>query len=88
MKHIVDALALTKVVAEKGNTNSISDAGVSALMLYAAAEGAALNVKINLSGITDQEFVGWHAEEVSSIIRTCKNMSEEILDVVRKKINT
>jgi methenyltetrahydrofolate cyclohydrolase len=87
MKHVVDALALTKVVAEKGNTNSISDAGVSALMLYAAAEGAALNVKINLSGITDQEFVGWHSEEVSSIIRTCKNMSEDILNVVQKKIN-
>jgi methenyltetrahydrofolate cyclohydrolase len=87
MKHVVDALALAKVVTEKGNTNSISDAGVSALMLYAASEGAALNVKINLSGITDQEFVGWHAEEVSSILRTCKNMSEEILCIVRKKMN-
>lgn len=88
MKHVVDALALTKIVAEKGNANSISDAGVSALMLYAAAEGAALNVRINLSGITDQEFVGWHAEEVTSILRTCKTMSEEIMDIVRKKMNS
>ena len=57
-------------------------------MFYAAAEGAALNVKINLSGITDQEFVGWHTEEVSSILRTCKNMSEGVLDIVRNKMNS
>ena len=44
MKHVIDALALANVVAEKGNINSISDAGVSAHMLHAAAESAALNV--------------------------------------------
>ena len=86
MKHCIDALALTKIVAEKGNLNSISDAGVSALMLQAAAEGAALNVKINLSGISDTEFVGWKAEEVESVLRTSRKLSEEVLTVVKEKI--
>ncbi len=86
MKHVIDGLALVKVVAEKGNANSISDAGVSALMLHAAAESATLNVQINLNIITDQEFVGWHGDEVISLQRTCKVQVEEILQIVKEKI--
>ncbi len=79
MKHCIDALALAKTVAHKGNTNSLSDAGVSALMIRAACESAALNVRINLNGINDEEFVGWKSEEVTSLLRTSKSMAEEIL---------
>ena len=86
MKHVIDALALTKEVAEKGNTSSISDAGVSAVVLHAAMESAALNVQINLSSITDSEFVGWRAEEVTSLLRTSSKMREEILQIVKGKI--
>jgi methenyltetrahydrofolate cyclohydrolase len=86
MKLIVDGLALAKIIAEKGNVNSISDAGVSALMLYAAAEGASLNVQINLSGINDPEFVGWNTDEVHSILRSCKIKAEEIREIVRGKM--
>ncbi len=86
MNHIIDALALTRVVAEKGNANSISDAGVSAFMLRAAAEGAALNVQINLQSIVDSEFVGWRSDEVATLLRTAQSATEEILAVVRKKI--
>lgn len=87
MKYVIDALALAKVTAEKGNVNSISDTGVSALMLGAASEGAALNVLINLNNITDAEFVGWHTDEVKSLQRTCQRQTDEILEIVRKKIS-
>lgn len=86
MKHCVDALALAKFVAEKGNTNSVSDAGVAALMLQAAAEGAALNVKINLAGINDVEFVGWKKEEVESVMKSCKKLSNEIMEIVNRSM--
>ena len=86
MKHIVDALSLARTAAEKGNVSSVSDAGVSALMLYAAAEGAALNVRINLNSIHDTEFVGWRREEVTSLLRTCKTQSEEIMKIVKQNI--
>ena len=82
MRHTIDALALAKIVAERGNRNSVSDAGVSALMLQAACEGAALNVRINLGGIDDIEFVGWHSEEMNSLLRTCRSRAGEILAVV------
>ena len=86
MKHVIDAVALAKTVASKGNANSVSDAGVSALMLRAGLEGAAMNVEINLKGIDDSEFTGWKSEEVSSLQRTCRIEVEQILDIVRAKL--
>ncbi len=87
MKHVIDALALAGIVAEKGNASSLSDAGVSALMLNAACEAAALNVRINLASIQDKNFVGWKEEEVVSLLKTSKAKSEEILNNVKKKIS-
>jgi glutamate formiminotransferase/formiminotetrahydrofolate cyclodeaminase len=86
MKHGIDALALAREVASKGNRNSISDAGVSALMLHAACEGAALNVKINLSSLNDADFVGWKSEEVESLLKTSKMMLEETQGIVAEKM--
>ena len=52
-----EAIALLKIVGEKGNKNSLSDAGVGILMLGAASDGAAMNIRINLASITDLSFV-------------------------------
>jgi methenyltetrahydrofolate cyclohydrolase len=86
MKHCIDALALAQQVAAKGNSNSVSDAGVSALMLYAASEGAALNVQINLNALNDPEFVAWKKDELQSLRNTSKMMLEEIQGIVEEKI--
>ncbi|HEX2919984.1 MAG TPA: glutamate formimidoyltransferase [Bacteroidales bacterium] len=42
---------------EKGNPNSVTDAGVGALAIRSCIKGAFLNVKVNLAGLTDKEFV-------------------------------
>ncbi len=86
MKHCIDALALAQQVASKGNINSISDAGVSALMLHAACEGAALNVKINLAALSDSDFVGWKLDEVGSLLSTSRMMLEEIQSIVEERM--
>jgi glutamate formiminotransferase/formiminotetrahydrofolate cyclodeaminase len=49
-------LELALLVAQKGNKNSLSDAGVAGLIGEAAAAGAFYNVKINLPGIRDDVF--------------------------------
>jgi len=54
-----EVLDLAAQVADKGNKNSLSDAGVAGLMGRAAAYGAYYNVLINLASIEDQE---WKAE--------------------------
>jgi formiminotetrahydrofolate cyclodeaminase len=86
MKHCIDALALTQNVAAKGNGNSVSDAGVSALMLHAACESAALNVRINLNGLDDGEFVGWKKDELESLLKTGRMMLEECQSIVASRL--
>ncbi len=51
------AIALAGVAADKGNTNSVSDAGVGALMARTGVEGAVLNVLINIVSVSDPAFV-------------------------------
>jgi glutamate formiminotransferase / formiminotetrahydrofolate cyclodeaminase len=55
-KACLDALRLSHVVAEKGNRNSASDAGVAALMARAGVEAAVLNVLVNLGSVEDERF--------------------------------
>ncbi len=86
MKHCIDAMALAQNVAENGNKNSISDAGVSALMLHAACESAALNVRINLNGLSDTEFVHWKTDELISLLKTSRMMLEETQAIVAGKM--
>ena len=86
MKHCIDALALAQLAASKGNVNSVSDAGVSALMLHAASEGAALNVRTNLNSLSDRDFVGWKEDELQSLRNTSDMMLEEIMSIVEDKL--
>lgn len=50
-----DMPALIEAIIERGNPNSLSDAGVAALMARAGLEGAYLNVGINLAGMAADE---------------------------------
>ena len=86
MKKSVEALKLVKVVAEKGNVNSISDAGVAGLMGMAAVDGAWYNVRINLSSLTDSNFVTKTKEEASHIRKEAVALSESIRDQVESKL--
>lgn len=48
---------LVKEMVEKGNPNSVTDAAVGALAIRTCIRGAFLNVKINVSGIGDAQFI-------------------------------
>jgi glutamate formiminotransferase/formiminotetrahydrofolate cyclodeaminase len=52
-----DSLSIIKAMAEIGNPNSVSDAGVGALCARSAVMGAFMNVRINASGYDDKAFV-------------------------------
>jgi formiminotetrahydrofolate cyclodeaminase len=47
-----------KRVAEIGNANAASDAGVAAHLAHTGVAGAVLNVRINLSGLPDKDLAG------------------------------
>jgi formiminotetrahydrofolate cyclodeaminase len=81
-----EAVLLVKVIAEKGNQNSLSDAGVAALLLDAGCNGAALNVKINLNSIQDAEFINNAKSKMELYLETCGIQSQDILKLIRSKL--
>ena len=52
-----ESMSVIKAMAETGNPNSVSDAGVGALCARSAVMGAFMNVRINASGYDDKNFV-------------------------------
>ncbi len=57
-------MQMAACMAELGNPNAASDAGVGALLLHTAMGGAILNMRINLVSIEDQEFVAAMESEI------------------------
>jgi formiminotetrahydrofolate cyclodeaminase len=82
----IEALKLVKIVAEKGNHNSISDAGVAALILQAGCKGAALNVKTNLGSLSDAGFVDQTKTALEQHLGSLDTLFSEILVYVNKHL--
>jgi len=82
----IDILSLSKEVAEKGNINVVSDAGVAVLMAEAALESAILNVKINLRMIKDEKVKTELSSSIKEILLKEKGQKEKVLGIVEEKI--
>ena len=70
-----------------GNPNSITDAGVGALCISTAVEGAGMNVRINAKGLKDQEMASQLIGEAIDLIKTTKLMVAEIINKVELELN-
>jgi glutamate formiminotransferase/formiminotetrahydrofolate cyclodeaminase len=80
------AYPLLADMAANGNPASISDVGVGLLAVRACIEGAGMNVRINLSGLKDQQF----KSSLEVRLRTVREMSdaefERIQQIVESKL--
>ncbi|HMK88919.1 MAG TPA: cyclodeaminase/cyclohydrolase family protein [Methylocystis sp.] len=83
-----EVIKLAAVVADKGNLNVISDAGVAVLAANAGLRSAALNVFINAKSIKDREFAEIRLGEVNALLDLSAKKTEEIYDIVRAKIGS
>jgi len=81
-----DSMQLIKAMAEIGNPNSVSDAGVGALCARVAVMGAFMNVRINAAGYEDKGFVSNIVAKGQKIEAETIALEKEILDIVNKKI--
>lgn len=77
---------LCKAMAEEGNPNSVSDAGVGVLAARAAVLGAGLNVKINASGLKDRETADKLIGEANELIKEANELEAEIMKIVEAKL--
>ncbi|MEI6389307.1 MAG: cyclodeaminase/cyclohydrolase family protein, partial [Spirochaetota bacterium] len=82
----VEAAKLCVEAVEKGNSNSVSDAGVGALMARTGAIGASLNVLINLAGIRDEAFNTSLRTEASALMAEAQDIEEGVIARVRATI--
>jgi len=86
MQKAFESLEVIKAMAETGNPNSVTDAGVGALCARTAVLGAFLNVKINATGLDDKEFAAEIIQKGAAIEKETIRIEQEILDIVNQKI--
>ena len=86
MKAAYKAFDVVRAMAEEGNPNSVSDAGVGALAARSAVMGACLNVKINAAGLKDRETADRLVNEANEIQALAQQAEKEILEIVESKI--
>ncbi len=82
MRLSCDALPVAVAMAEKGNPNSVSDAGVGALCARAAVQGAYLNVRINVKGFADKAFAERVVREGAEIEKRALELEKQALAAV------
>ena len=78
----VKVIGLCQPVAEKGNKNAVSDAGVAILMAEAGLRSAALNVLINLGWIEDQSFNAEKQRQLDALLEGKPTLRDQVYDYV------
>jgi len=86
MKTSFDSIEVIMKMAEEGNPNSISDAGVAMHCARAAIMGAFLNVKINCKDLEDKNYVKKTLKSAKIIIDKTNLLEARILKIVEEKL--
>ena len=86
MKAAYATFPLIRAMAEEGNPNSVSDAGVGALAARSAVLGAQLNVRINAAGLSDRAAADRLCAEAAEIAAKAAAEEAAVLEIVNSKI--
>lgn len=82
------SMEVIKAMAETGNPNSVSDAGVGALCARTSVMGAYMNVRINAAGLEDRDFVTDILARGREIENKAIALEQDILTIVNGKIGS
>jgi glutamate formiminotransferase / formiminotetrahydrofolate cyclodeaminase len=88
MQNAWASMEVIQAMVEKGNPNSVTDAGVGALCARSAVIGAYLNVKINSVDLEDKTYVNRVLKEGAEIEAAARKKEEEILEILKTKLST
>jgi glutamate formiminotransferase/formiminotetrahydrofolate cyclodeaminase len=77
---------LAAVVANKGNANAVSDAGVAALLAEAACKGAAYNVRINVAAMDDRSIGARLVDEAKELVARASRHAATTIEAVERAI--
>jgi glutamate formiminotransferase/formiminotetrahydrofolate cyclodeaminase len=79
-------IVLTKEAVERGNPNTLTDAGAALQLARTAAVVAAYNVRINLPGLQDEEFVRTCKEELEEALQRVETLFLEVEGYIEAKL--
>ena len=82
MEKCCEALDLVKEFAAKGSVLAVSDAGVAAVCLKAALQGASLNVFINTKSMKEREYADGLNKKALAMLDKYVPMADEIYESV------
>jgi glutamate formiminotransferase/formiminotetrahydrofolate cyclodeaminase len=80
-------LELSEAVARRGNVNAVSDAAVAAVQAESAAEGAFMNVLINLPQVRDAAFAEDIRVKSEAIIEQVRKMKKRCMRFARRRLS-
>lgn len=80
------AIELSIIAADKGNSNVITDAGAALMAAYGGLKTAALNVYINATTLQDREFAEARLGDLEQIVKSADSIVENSYQVIRLNI--
>lgn len=87
MQVAYSSIPILKVMVEKGNPNSITDAGVGLLCIKTAVRGAYFNVMVNAKGLKDKAKAAEFAKQAKALLQSNHQEIDEILKLVEETIH-
>ena len=84
LRKLAELVDLVAEVVDKGNPNGVTDAGVAAHLIRAAAIGAAYNVRINVSGMAEKDFASRLEDEVTQLLGHIMKSVDRMAEAVER----
>lgn len=82
----MNILKMASVLVEKGNPNSVSDAGVAGEMAFGAVRGGVMNAMINLPGIEDKAFAEATRTKCTDLLHNAESLHSEVFSKTMETI--
>ncbi len=86
IKNCREVIPLLETISQKGNQNSLSDAGVAIAVISAASQGAFLNVLINYASLTDKQKAAELLSNADMVNNEVKDESLFLLGEITQKL--
>jgi glutamate formiminotransferase/formiminotetrahydrofolate cyclodeaminase len=83
----VEVAQLAVIVAERGNANAVTDAGVAALLAQAACKGAVYNIRVTVKALDNPSEGAALAAESSRLVKQVSDLAEKTATLVEVSLS-